>query len=133
MAPASSPSSADGWHPRLRVVAAGVTTLVSGLAGWALVLVARGRRLEDGCLINEPGELWAPVRLMAVVRGPIPQDLITFRCESAADPRYHYLFTDLVPLLTAVMATVGCLGLVALVWAVALRRGPFPRQQASSA
>ena len=134
MAPdASSPSSANGWRPRLQVVVAGVVTLVSGLAGWALVLVARGRRLEDACLTHEPAELWAPVRLMAVVRGPLPRDLITYRCESAADPHYGYLFTDVVPLLTLVMATVAWLAVVALVWMVVLRRGRFSRPQASSA
>ncbi len=109
---------------RLQIVGAVITTLLAGLACWVAALVARGRALEDACLSREPSELWAPVRLTAVVRGRIPKGWVTYRCESVADPRYGYFFTDLVPLVATVIAAGVWLGAVVLVWAAALRRRP---------
>ena len=128
------PGGEGGRRPRLRVVVAVAATLLSGLVCWVAAVVARGRGLEDGCITREPSELWAPVRLTHVVRGPIPEGLLTYRCESVVDPRYGYSFTDPVPLVATLMAAVVWLGVVVLVWAVALRRGPASRPpRASSA
>ena len=121
------PRSESGWRPLLRVVVAMLATLLWGLVCWVAALVARGQRLQDACITREPSELWAPVRLTAVVRGPVPEGLLTFRCESVVDPRYGYSFTDAVPLVATVTASVVWLGVVVLVWAVVLRRVPVSR------
>jgi hypothetical protein len=112
----------------VRVAVAGTVTLVVGMLGYLAALIGRGRYLEDLCVAREPAEAWAP-REYSVVRGPVPEGLAGFRCESAAAPQYHFSFTDPLPLLgtCAVAAVVAAVAL--LVWAWALRAGA-PREQA---
>jgi hypothetical protein len=110
-----------------RALVSGVVTVALGALGYVLVVVGRGRYLEDLCVTREPAGAWAP--LQYPVRGPVPDGLLTFRCEADGAPQYRFSFTDPIPLL----GTVAVAGLVAavvlLLWVWALR-GPAARRGA---
>ena len=93
----------------LRVVVAGTATVVTGTLGFLVVLVGRGRYLEDLCVTREPAGAWAPREY--AVRGPLPDGLVSFRCEADGAPQYRFSFTDPIPLLgtCAVAAVVATL------------------------
>jgi hypothetical protein len=113
----------------IRVLIAGAATVAAGTLGHLVALVGRGRYLEDLCTTREPAGAWAPPEF-AVVRGPVPDGLVGFRCEAEAAPQYHFSFTDPLPLLgtCAVTAIVVAFALLAWTWAVAPRA---PRNAAS--
>jgi hypothetical protein len=100
-----------------RALTALAATIVAASGGYVVALVARGRYLEDLCITRAPGG--APPEGV-VVRGPVPDGLVGFRCEAAAAPRYSFDFTDAVPFLgtCAVAAVVVAVALLAWTWAV---------------
>ena len=114
-------------HRAIRVLVSAAVTAVAGTLGYVVVLVGRGRYLEDLCVTREPAGAWAPLRY--AVRGPVPDGLVTFRCEAIGAPQYRFSFTDPIPLLgsCAVAAVVAAVVLLLWVWALrapaAARRG----------
>lgn len=116
--------------PRFRAIRAlvsGVVTVAVGALGFVIVVVGRGRYLEDLCVTREPAGAWAPVRY--AVRGPVPDGLVNFRCEAVGAPQYRFSFTDPIPLLgtAAVAAVVAAVVLLLWVWAL---RAPTSRRGA---
>ena len=69
-----------------------------------------------------PASGWAPAEF-EVVRGPIREGLVTYRCEAVTDPAKSFVFTD-TPLFAGTLAVaVGTLALVVLAWWAALTAG----------
>jgi hypothetical protein len=102
----------------LRLVAAITATLSVPLFSLGLVVLGRGRRLEDAC-ITEPPPRWASE--FTVIRGPLTDGLTTFRCVKVASPEDPFVFTDIVPLVMGVIVTIAAVSFLAVVWIWALR------------
>jgi hypothetical protein len=84
-----------------------------------LVLVGTGQALDDACLtVRPPG--FAPE--LTSVRGPIREDLLTFRCEHELEPHTAYVFTDYSPLAGTIVTVVVTVAALCLLWRWALRR-----------
>ena len=109
----------------LRLLAASTATFCVTLGSLALVVVGRGRRLEDAC-ITEPPPQWSSE--FTAVRGPLADGLTTFRCVKMASPEDPFVFTDVVPLVMGVIVAVAAVSVLVVVWRWALRpsRSPLP-------
>ena len=102
----------------LRVVLASVTSALLALFALVFVVIGNGRALEDACVTKPPPEFAAE---FTVVRGPIREGLVTFRCQHVGAPHTAYVFTDSTPLVgTAVTALATGVALF-LVWRWAVR------------
>jgi hypothetical protein len=110
----------------VRICCAVTGTVAAGFLGLAAVVVGVGRHLEDACL-TEPPASFAPE--FAVLRGPLPQGPVTFRCE-AQGPGTSYVFTDAAPLLWTLVVAAGVLAVVVGLWFWAVRRPTFRKQPA---
>ena len=109
----------------LRLIAASTATVSVTLFSLGLVVVGRGRRLEDAC-ITEPPPQWASE--FTAVRGPLADGLTTFRCVKVASPEDSFVFTDIVPLVMGVIVAIAAVSVLAVVWRWALRPSRSPLQ-----
>lgn len=112
----------------LRLIAASTATVSVPLFSLGLVVVGRGKRLEDACT-TEPPPQWASE--FTVIRGPLTDGLTTFRCVKVASPEDPFVFTDRVPLVMGVIVTIAAVSFLAVVWMWALRpsRNPLSARQ----
>ena len=101
-----------------RALTAVAATVAAAVGGCVVALVGRGHYLEDLCVARMPSGTSAPPE-GTVVRGPLSDGLVGFRCEAVAAPRYSFEFTDPLPLLgtCAVAAGVAVIALLAWTWA----------------
>ncbi len=109
----------------LRLIAAATATVSITLFSLGLIVVSRGRRLEDAC-VTEPPPQWASE--FTAMRGPLAEGLTTFRCVKMASPEDSFVFTDIVPLVVGVIVAIAAVSVVAVVWMWAVRpsSGPLP-------
>ena len=109
----------------LRLIAAATATVSISLFSLGLIVVSRGRRLEDACVTGPPPQ-WASE--FTAVRGPLTEGLTTFRCVKMASPEDSFVFTDIVPLFVGVIVAIAAVSVLAVVWMWAVRpsSGPLP-------
>lgn len=106
----------------LRIVLASVTSALLALCASLIVVIGNGRSLEDACA-TEPPPNFTPE--LTVVRGPIREGLVTFRCEQWGAPHTAHVFTDSTPLVGTAVTALATVMALFLVWRWAGRRpGP---------
>jgi hypothetical protein len=110
----------------LRIILASVASALLTLCASLVVVVGTGRALEDACA-TEPPPAFAPE--LAVVRGPIREGLVTFRCERVDAPRTAYVFTDSTPLVGTIVSAMAAVVALFVLWRWALHR-PRPARSA---
>ena len=116
-----------GRRRGLRAAVAATVTVAVGTLAHLVVLVGRGRYLEDLCVTRAPAGAWVPPEF-TVVRGPVADGIVGFRCEAEAAPQYHFAFTDPLPLLgtVVVLTLAAAVTLLAWLWALGARTAPGP-------
>lgn len=96
----------------LRIALACTTSTLLVVLACVFMVIGNGRILEDACVTKPPPEFAAE---FTVVRGPIREGVVTFRCQHVGAPDTAYVFTDFTPLVgtaTTLLATVVALFLL---------------------